>query len=215
MFITATKIAVVEAIRSGFNAIGPASNNNTIDLVPRSVTIEYPVEEIEWPAIYVQFRPTTTQYTGLAPDIETQNQDGTWNSYRHGYFEGAFDLQILAMSSEERDRIWDTLTNLIMMGNMAPGASSFYQSILDDQLIGLTILPGQVAQVGDTVNAGTPWSSEELTYEATVRVRCVGEFYEDKYNQTLLPLDHITVVGQATYENEILNTQTYTYSSNL
>ena len=150
MFITATKIAVVEAIRSGFNAIGPASNNNTIDLVPRSVTIEYPVEEIEWPAIYVQFRPTTTQYTGLAPDIETQNQDGTWNSYRHGYFEGAFDLQILAMSSEERDRIWDTLTN-----------------------------------------------------------------YEDKYNQTLLPLDHITVVGQATYENEILNTQTYTYSSNL
>ena len=214
MFITATKIAVIEAIRAGFNAIGPASNNTTVDLVPRSVTIEYPVEEIEWPAIYLQFRPTVTQYTGLNPNQQIKNQDGTYTSYRHGYFEGAFDLQILAMSSEERDRIWDTLTNLIMMNDMAPGSSAFYQSIVDDQLIGLTILPGQIIQIGDTVNAGTPWSAEELTYEATIRFRCIGEFYEDKYNQNLLPLDQITVIGQAVHENEVLSTQTYTYSSN-
>jgi len=213
MFITAAKIALIEAIQAGFAAIGQASSNSTIDLSPRSVTIEYPVQEIEWPAVYVQFRPTRTQYTGLSPNIETQNSDGTWQSVRHGYFEGAFDLEILAMSSEERDRIWDTLTNLILMNDMANSSSAFYQSIAADQLIGLTISPGQILQVGDTVNPGTPWSSEELTYESTIRINCIGEFYEDKYTQTLLPIDQITITGEAEYNNKILSTQTYTYNA--
>ena len=100
MIITAAKIATVEAITAAFSALGPTSSNTTKDLVPRSVTIEYPVEEIAWPAVYVQFRPTLTQYTGLNPDsfVAIKNEQGqttSWEQVRQGYFEGAFDLQIL------------------------------------------------------------------------------------------------------------------------
>lgn len=207
MFITAAKIAIVDAIQSGFNALGQPSKNNTVDLIPRSVTIEYPIEEIEWPAVYIQFRPTTTQYTGLAPDILAQNQDLTWESIRQGYFEAAIDLQILAMSSEERDRIWEALINLFLMNNMSPASTALYNSIAEDDLIAMTILPGQVLQVGDTVSPGTPWSPEELTYEATIRVKCLGEFYENKYTQTLLPVSQIILQGTAEVD-ELSHTDT-------
>jgi len=195
MFITAAKIATVEAITAAFNALGNASSNTTTDLVPRAVTIEYPVEEIEWPAIYVQFRPTITQYTGLNPDnfVAVQNSSN-WEQIRHGYFEGAFDLQILAMSSEERDKIWETVINFFIMNGMSPGSSAFYTSIAENNLIGMTFAQGSVLQVGDTVSPGTPWSPEELTYETTMRIKCIGEFYEDKYTQTLLSTSSVDII---------------------
>jgi hypothetical protein len=200
MFITAAKIAAVEGIVAGFEAIGAVSNNTTKDLVPRAVTIEYPVEEIEWPAIYVQFRPTITQYTGLNPDqytaiLDNQGNTTSWEMYRQGYFEGAFDLQILAMTSEERDKIWETLINLFVMNNLSPGATALYNSILQNDLIAMTLQQGSTLQVGDTVSPGTPWSPEELTYEATIRVKCIGEFYENKYTQELLPISAINVTA--------------------
>jgi hypothetical protein len=200
MFITAVKIAIIEGIDAGFAALGPVSSNTTTDLVPRAVTIEYPVEEIEWPAIYVQFRPSITQYTGLNPNtyspIVDENGDTVaWESIRQGYFEGSFDLQILAMSSEERDKIWETLINLFTMNDMSPGSTALYQSIVHNDLIAITLQQGSIIQVGDTVSPGTPWSPEELSYEATIRIKCIGEFYENKYNQELLPVSAINVTA--------------------
>ena len=161
MIITAAKIATVEAITAAFSALGPTSSNTTKDLVPRSVTIEYPVEEIAWPAVYVQFRPTLTQYTGLNPDsfVAIKNEQGqttSWEQVRQGYFEGAFDLQILAMASEERDKIWETLINFFIMNNMDPASTAFYNSIAENDLIAITFAQGSVLQVGDTVSPGTP-----------------------------------------------------------
>jgi hypothetical protein len=201
MFITAAKVTLVEAIDAAFSALGQSSKNSTIDLVPRSVTIEYPIEEIEWPAIYVQFRPRLTQYTGLYPDefspVTDQNNNViAWDEIRQCYFEGSFDLQILAMTSEERDKIWETVTNLILMGGISPGSIAFFDSIANNDLIAMTISDGQVLQVGDTVSPGTPWSPEELTYEASIRVNCIGEFYQNKYNLQLLPLSDVTVTAE-------------------
>lgn len=213
MFITAAKIAVVEGITSAFNAIGSASSNTTKDLVPRSITIEYPVEEIEWPAIYVQFRPTITQYTGLDPGsydpVYNGNKIVSYNNIRHGYFEGSYDLQILAMSSEERDKIWETLINLFLMDTIAPSATALYESISANDLIAIALQKGSVIQVGDTVSPGTPWSPEELTYEATIRIRCIGEFFENKYSQTLLPISAVKVTGTL-IKDEIAISETIT-----
>jgi hypothetical protein len=213
MIITAAKIATVEAITAAFSALGPTSSNTTKDLVPRSVTIEYPVEEIAWPAVYVQFRPTLTQYTGLNPDsfVAIKNEQGqttSWEQVRQGYFEGAFDLQILAMASEERDKIWETLINFFIMNNMDPASTAFYNSIAENDLIAITFAQGSVLQVGDTVSPGTPWSPEELTYETTLRIKCVGQFYEDKYTQTLLPVSSVKVSGTMVEDN-ISTTTTY------
>jgi len=216
MLITGVKIAVVEALVAGFNAINPAPSgrqvgipsSSTLDLTPNSVTIEYPKEMAHWPAIFVQFRPSKTQWSGLYPDTFTlpsgqyiYNEQAAQTN-RTGYFEGSIDLQILALTSEERDQLWDTLYNLVLMNPGNPGSYAFYQSLQNNNLIGMTILQGTVQTLGDTVSPGTPWSPEELSYEASVRIQCVGDFYESKFNTLVPTLQTVVLSGTSSYQFE-------------
>jgi len=210
MFITGVKTAIVEALVSGYNAINTTYNPNitgqfnypsdtSIDLTPNSVTIEYPLEEIQWPAIFVQFRPSKSQWTGLNPDTYTLiSGTNNYTSDRQIYFEGVLDFQILAMHSEERDRLWDSLINLILMGYGSPASQAFYGSLNQNDLIAMTLLSSTVQNLGDTVSPGTPYSPEELTYETTIRVQCIGESLENKYDTTVSGVSAITVSGSLT-----------------
>lgn len=204
MFITAVKTAIVEALDAGFNALSLTPINNSLDLVPNSITIEYPLELVEWPAILVQFRPSKVQWFGLNPDSYTVLPSGMTisgttysgsNSTRSGYFEGSIDLQVMAMHSEERDRLWDSISNLILMGQGSPASSAFYASIQANNLVGMTLLPSTYTTLGDSISAGTPWSPEELTYEASARISCIGDIYESKYDYSVPNITNVTVTG--------------------
>jgi len=204
MFTTAVKTAIVEALDAGFSALSSYPSNNSLDLTPNSITIEYPLELVEWPAIFVQFRPSKIQWSGLNADLYTaasggitisgQNYPGTVSS-RNGYFEGSIDLQIMAMHSEERDRLYDSVTSLILMGAGSPASSAFRTSIVNNDLIGMTLLMDTFTPLGDSVSAGTPWSPEELTYEASVRINCIGDFYENKYDYLLPQVTKVIASG--------------------
>ena len=204
MFITAVKIALVEALNAGFAALGEKTNSYTTDLTPNSITIDYPMTEVQWPAIFLQFRPSKVQWSGMWPD-ELTTRIGAFIdggpaviSSRTGYFEGSIDLQILALHSEERDRLWDSIYNLILMNPNSPGSAAFYNSLNNNDLVGITLLPSVVQTMGDTIAPGTPFSPEELTYEASIRIPCVGDFYEGKYDYFLPTISEVTVSGQVT-----------------
>jgi len=215
MFITAVKTALVEAVVSGFNTINTQYNPNltgqfnypndtSIDLTPNSVTIEYPLEEVQWPAIFVQFRPTKSQWTGMNPDVYvTISGSPELISTREIYFEGVIDFQILAMHSEERDRLWDSLYNLILMDYVSPASTAFYSSINANDLVGMTILQSTVTSLGDTVSPGTPYSPEELTYESTLRVQCVGQAYETKFYYNVPTISAILASGTLVVNGQI------------
>jgi len=198
MFLTATKTAIVEALVSGFQQLASGPSNTSLDLVPNSITIEYPLQQVLWPAIFVQFRPDKVQWTGLMPDQYTTAVSGSVTTSRMGYFEGSVDLQIMAMHSEERDKLWDSVVNLVLMGAGSPASTAFYDSIANNDLVSLTFLPDTVTPLGDTVSPGTPFSPEELTYEASVRLRCIGTYSESKYNYPSIAVDEITVSGTLT-----------------
>ena len=204
MFTTAVKTTVVEALESGFSALASSPINNSLDLTPKSITIEYPMELVQWPCILVQFRPSKIQWSGLNPDIFSISSSGTvisgttysgYNVTRNGYFEGNIDLQIMAMHSEERDRLYDSVTNLILMGQGSAASTAFNASITNNNLVGMTMLLDTFTPVGDTITAGTPWSPEELTYEASIRIACIGDFYETKYNYTVPEITKVTTTG--------------------
>jgi len=204
MFTTAVKTAIVEALQAGFSALASAPIDTSLDLVPNSVTIEYPLELVAWPAVFVQFRPSKIQWSGLNPDIYTAASGGivisgtTYSgtqSSRTGYFEGSIDLQIMAMHSEERDRLYDSVANLILMGQGSPASTAFFNSIVNNNLLGMTLLLDTFTPLGDSVSVGTPWSPEELTYEASIRVQCIGDFYENKYNYVLPEFTIVTASG--------------------
>ena len=208
MFITAVKTAMVEALKAGFSQLASAPSDTSLELTPNSITIEYPLELMSWPTILVQFRPSKVQWSGLQPDsystsfggitISGQVYPGTTVN-RTNYFEGSFDLQIMAMHSEERDRLIDSVANLILMGHGSTASSAFYSSILNNDLLGLTLLPDTYTPLGDSISSGTPWSPEELTYEASVRIQCIGDFYETKYNYTAPQITSITLSGTQYY----------------
>ena len=207
MFITAVKTAIVEALDAGFAQLASSPSDTSLDLTPNSITIEYPLELVKWPAILVQFRPNRIQWSGLQPDQYTQYNPGITisgvnypadNSSRPGYFEGSIDLQIMAMHSEERDRLWDSVTNLLLLGGGSPASAAFYSSIFNNDLVGLTILPDTYTPLGDSITSGTPWSPEEITYEASVRISCMGDFYTSKYDYQVPQIAHIGITQSGT-----------------
>jgi hypothetical protein len=208
MFTTAVKTAIVEALNAGFSTLASAPIDNSLDLTPNSITIEYPLEMVEWPAMLVQFRPSKIQWSGLSPDTYTTSTSGVTISgvtysgstmTRSGYFEGSIDLQIMAMHSEERDRLFDSASNLILMGQGSPASTAFYNSIYNNSLVGMTLLPSTFTPLGDSISAGTPWSPEELTYEASIRISCIGDFYETKYDYLLPNVSNVTFTGTPYY----------------
>jgi len=160
----------------------------------RRVDIEYPEDAIDWPGLFVQFRPSSVSWTGINPDGFTLNDSSTeYTKFRRGSFEGYFDLSILALSSQERDRLWDSLVELFLFGRDSPATAPFFDTVNSHDLVALTILETAVEPLGDQSSLGTPWDPNILTYEASLRVNVVGQFWADVYNQKLLPLSAITV----------------------
>jgi len=208
VFVTAVKTAILEALDAGFNVLSLTPSNTSLDLTPNSITIEYPLELVAWPTILVQFRPSKVQWSGLNPDNYAVSTSGITISgvtysgttvNRTGYFEGSIDLQIMAMHSEERDRLMDSVTNLILMNGGNPASQAFYASIYNNDLVGLTLQPSTYTPLGDSISAGTPWSPEELTYEGSFRISCIGDFYETKFNYAVPQITAITTSGSSYY----------------
>lgn len=196
MFITAAKVAIVEALRSVWFEDQEA-NSYRSDLkdfdrpYPRRISIEYSEEAEDWPFVLVQVRPTVITWTGITPDeiVNAGTEDSpTWKRIRQGRFEASCMLQIMALTSAERDRIWDNLILLIMMGRTRSLTRSFYSVIETNDLVGITINEASVRPIGDTISVGTPWDPEMLSYEATIEFDMTGVFYADEFNEDLVAL---------------------------
>lgn len=218
MFLTALKVAVVESLRAVWfenQNVGQEAQDLNDDLdqnaklpTPRRVTLEYPEEAEEWPAVLVQVRPNLVEWTGISPDevIDAAQEDGgldidfskttddpppenpSYRLIRQGRFEATCMLQVLALSTQERDRIWDNLVKLLMMGDKKAATRTFFTTFEEHDLIGVTILRGSIRPVGDSMGPGTPWDEELLTYEAAIEFDMVGTFYADEYTEELVPL---------------------------
>ncbi len=207
MYRTAVKTTLITALAAYINTTNPGSafpqgnipNNTTEELTPTKFNIEYPLVEASWPSIYVHFTPITTQWTGLDPNFYYIVSGTNIVCDRQIYFEGYIDFQILAMASEERDRLADSIDNLILFDEFSTGSTAFYNSIYADPLVGMTILSSKTRPIGDTIVPGTPFSAEALSYEATIRAQCVGQAYEPKYDYNPTILHSIVVSGMTTY----------------
>jgi len=209
MFLTATKVAIVESLRSVWFSENQDTNKNTKTLnkndepYPKRITIDYPEEAHDWPFILVQIRPTLIEWTGVMPDeiVEFGPDDAkVIKSIRQGKFEATCMLEIMATESQTRDRIWDNLINILLMGRKKNPLNNFYTTLEQNDLVGITIMEGAVRNIGDTITAGTPWSDELLTYEAAIEFDMVGIFYADEYNQDLVPLKKAIIYNYIDYE---------------
>lgn len=232
MFLVAVKLAIVEALRAvwfdGLDGQETNTNNPQLDAnatpVPRRITLEYPEEAEEWPTILVQVRPTVVEWMGIMPDevIDAADESGrgrpdvdysttldnpppeapAYKLIRQGRFEASCMLQILATTSMERDRMWDNLIKLLMMGRKKASTNNFFTTMENHDLVGITIMEGSIQVVGDSIGQGTPWDPEILSYEAAVEFDIIGTFFADEFTEDLVPLKSAEVFDYIPLNNE-------------
>jgi len=184
MFRGLVKLAIVKALQRAYDS-------NYDGIKPLWAGIAWPEKEEEWPGIIVEFRPDVVRWTGINPDEYRENDDD-FTQVRAGHFEGNVDLTILASSTAELDRLWDGLTELIMFGDITAQGSRFHDTINENEYIALTIRTSEVTPAGEQVGR-LPWNPDKQSFEASLRLPVVGQFYTDAYTATLLPLSDIQV----------------------
>lgn len=225
MFLVACKTAIVESLRSVWyenqDQEGQTRNPQLTandSPVPRRITVEYPEESQDWPFILVQVRPTIVEWTGIMPDevIDaanyTENVDistdvdpsppdaPSYKLIRQGRFEATCMLQIMSTTSEERDRIWDNVVKLLLMGRKRSATNNFYTTLENHDLVKITVMEGKIDAVGDAIAMGTPWDPELISYEASIQFDVVGTFFADEFTEDLVPLRAAAVFEYISYE---------------
>jgi hypothetical protein len=188
MFLSGVKAAIIE----GLDAVYGAGYQGDISV--KSIGIDYPMKEKEWPAIFVQFRPSKIEWTGINPKNfeESSDPDWDWENVQFCNFEGDIDLQILALTSQERDRIWDAVVQMVLMGRGRADTALFYTVIEGHDLISMTLQQTTLSATGDVVAPGTPWGPDSMAYEASLRLHCTGQFYADGASEKFISLTEIT-----------------------
>lgn len=207
MFRRAATLILVEAFREVY------ADPDFWGTKPNRIDMEYPEASESWPAILVQFRPDKVSLTGINSDEivaieDAPDKDGyVARHIREGNFSGNVDLTCLALNSQERDRMWDELTELLLMGDLTDPTAALKGKIDEADLIAMTAMTAEVQPVGDSISPGVPWDGEILAYEATLRFAVLGQFYADQYTRRLLPLTDIQVfpytdIEEPPYEND-------------
>lgn len=187
-------MAICEALRATYDSEWindvTLTHYNVNRPVPNRITVEYADEEQDWPFILVQISPSVVQWTGITPDevFETGDPNFPLVKVREGYFEATVMLSIYALSSESRDRMYDNMLKVVMMGRKNAATKDFFTSLENQDLIGMTVMEAEVSPVGDSISVGTPWNSEQIAYEASVQFQVIGRFYAPEYDEQLIAL---------------------------
>lgn len=177
MFMRLVKTAFVEAMKNTFTNTYPEAQFRNLP-----VSIEYPVSPQSFPSIWVDFTPTgPIKQAGVghleidAVPIGPNGQMGQQN-YTRFFFSGSVSFTVVAMSSNERDFLFDEVQRVIMAGDESVFTSEFRQTLEAQEFIEVYPSYSQVEPSGFSAAQGTPWGSDEILYEATLSTECEGTF---------------------------------------
>lgn len=195
MFLAETKTVVTKAMQTVFGPSYPVGDFQNL-----WVSIEFPDDIQNYPGVWVsfevqgnierggvdnQFRPPPPSYVANgapAPPIYL------WRA------KGVASYTLAAMTSLQRDRLFDEVCKVVT-ASRDPAHSSFRALIEDNPLIAIRFDFDQIMVSSITENAGTPWQTMDMIYEATVSMQAEIEFYSDTPTSELVPLRHVEVIA--------------------
>lgn len=181
------KTGIVLALREVFGAT--YSDDRLRNL---HASIEFPVDRQEYPGIWVDFEESAVQNAGVA-HYEEQEDGGIAYRWR---FQGNVSYTIVAMSSLERDRIFDELVRIIAFSRASEENAAFRDFIENNDLIAMNYNFDQIEVHGNSAAPGTPWETDEMIYEKTLVMQVLGEFFVLADTGELVPLSRIVVDGR-------------------
>jgi hypothetical protein len=152
------------------------------------IDLEYPMRQVQYPGIWVQFSTTKLNRSGIGHEVTVQDPDtGVWSFVQEWTFLGRVTLTIAALRSIDRDRLADALIaniafarppNLLLTQPQAD--TKQYRSLItaldENPYVSMTLNTDTIVPGGQTISMGTPWKDDELTYEDNYSFDLVGQF---------------------------------------
>ncbi len=188
------KTTLVEALRRTFNATYPDERLRKL-----LVSIEYPVKAQDYPSIWVDFDSSAPLRTA---GIAHQEMDEDDNAILRWRFEGDASYTIVAMSSLERDRIFDELVRVLAFSRAHDYLSPFRDFVETNDFIAMNMNFDEIEIHGTAAAPGTPWDTDEVIYEVTVSMHLIGEFVTDIGTGNLVRLSKIIIQGRVSPSTE-------------
>lgn len=195
MYLSHLKATLVEAVKAQFDQDYPNEQFRGIH-----TSIEYPVDAQNYPGIWVDYEDTQSlQIAGVRHrEFGPSSADGSSRRrYTRWKFGGYASFTVVAMSSLERDLLFDELVRVMAFGSGVDSVNEFRAYIEHNDLIAVNFDFDQIEVRGNAAGPGTPWGTDEIVYEKTLSMECFGEFVSDGSTQSLVPLSQVRVLPQA------------------
>jgi hypothetical protein len=207
MYLTKLKSVVVEALQTVFGESYPNA-----DFRSTFVSIEYPLARQNYPGIWVNYDDRDSlsiagiDYREFITDNTGTHEVARWT------FSGTVTLTAVALSSLERDDLFDELVRVYAFSRIEEDPSVFRTIIENNDFIGVVVNWDLLRPSGDAASPGTPWGTEdEVVYEKSLAFDVEGEFVSDPATNDLVLLSAIKVEGSALdSEGDVVASQSLT-----
>jgi hypothetical protein len=189
-YLRTLKTTAVQAIQQSFQVKYPEPDAEGGTRNP-FVSIEYPVEEAQYPAIWVDYEGAELRTVGIA----YTEMDAQGNVYARWRFAGHIVFTVVALSSNERDMIYDQMVALTAFAAQSDFPSTFRQVVEEAPLVAAVWSFDTVEDRQPAAAPGTPWGTMDLIYERGFALQVIGEFVSDPNSYDLVNLAEIQVVA--------------------
>lgn len=189
MYLTALKTLLVTALQQTFDDEYPDPDWRNV-----RVGIEYPVEEQQYPGIWVDYDDTDTLQIAGVGHWELQDSEAGPIPTTRWKFQGYVSLTVVALTSYERDRLYDEVVRVMAFGLQEPQTSDFRRIIESNPYIAANCDFDTLQPRGNNAAQGTPWGTDEIIYERSLNFQVIGEFVPDVRTGQLFLLSEIRLV---------------------
>lgn len=183
--IEAVKRTVTVALRESITRTGLSLPDTDSEV---QINLEYPLEEENYPGIWVQFSITKLNRAGLSHEVWIKNDNNDWMPIQEWTFTGRVTLNVVALTNKERDRISDALIMMFSFSRtpdlVLRQASkdtqqyrNFLSSLGESPYISMTVNTDSLGSGGQTAQMGLlPWQQDILVYEDSYSFDLLGQF---------------------------------------
>lgn len=190
MYLRVLKAALVEALTATFDGNYPEADFRNIN-----IGIEYPVNQSDYPGLWINYDDTDELTVAGIDHREIATIGGADVVVTRWRFAGTLTVTVAALSSLERDRLFDELIKVMAFARFKESISEFRDRLEGNDLLAMNGNFDKLRPTGDNAAPGTPWGTDEYIYEKSISMDLIGEFVSEPDSFALVPLSAIRVLG--------------------
>lgn len=194
MYLVKLKSAATEGLQKSF------ATTPTLDFQGENapfVSIEYPLDRQQYPSVWVDYDDRDSlSIAGIDHREYVLDDAGGQHDVTRWMFAGTITLTAVALSSLERDNLYDELVRIFAFSRIQQDATPFRNTIEGNDFIAVVANWDEARPGGNGAAPGTPWGTEdEVIYEKGLSFDVEGEFVSDPATTALVELAAIKVSG--------------------